>query len=228
MLAVGSVLAVVGRSGRSEYLRSLGRVWEPGGLGKTRPQELGRRGDTGRASALAAGLSAAGLWTMRAQPFAALGEEDRAAGEIVAGLLGGVTLFDGLFDGLDPWRAAELWAYARGATACAVTTHRLDLVGEEDRVAVVRRGEAVFVGTPAELRARGPLSRFEVTTGRGGAVAAMMDPLAVDVRVAGETLTLAAREGQEAAVRLLLQGYGDVRSFVVREPTLAEAIGALL
>ena len=230
MLLSGSVLAVVGRSGsgRSAYLRSLGPVWQPGSLGKLRPQDLGRRGASGKATALAEALTAAGLWDLRARPFAALGESDRTAGEIVAGLLAGVALFDGLFDRLDPWRAAELWDYARASASCGAVTHRLDLIGEPDRIAAVRGGEAAFLGSPAELRAQGPATRFEVTTARGGAVATMLEPLAVNVRVAGESLTFAAREGQEAIVRLLLQGYGDVRSFVVREPTLAEAIAATL
>ncbi len=228
------MLAVVGRSGsgRSAYLRSLGPVAEGAFGAKARPQDLGGRGREGGATALAEALSAGGLWEVRSRPVLSLREDERAACEVVAGLLGGVPRFDGTFDRMDPWRAGALWAFARGFApepgGAAAVTHRLDLPSGEGRIVVLRGGEAVFEGTVAALLARGPASRFEVETGRGGAVAAMVAPLAVDVRISGTTLSFAAREGGEAAVRLLLAGYGDVRSFVVREPTLAEAVGELV
>ena len=230
-----STLAIVGasRSGRSVHLRTLAGeapvLLAPRAWGKTRPQDLGRRGKDG-ASRLAEALDVAGLWHRRAEPISSLGPSGAILAEFVAQSLedAPAIFVDDLFDRLDPWRRGHLLDHLKHRSAVAFTTHALDLAERCDLVTLMADRQVVFSGPPADLIAAEPIQRFEVATGRGGAVAALVEPLAVDVMQEGDRLTFAARAGQEATVRLLLAGYGDVRSFVTRTPTFAEAAASRL
>lgn len=230
-----ATVAIVGasRSGRSTALREMaaGRpvVTAPRAWGKLRPQDLGRRGKDG-ATRLAEALDATGLWNERAVAIATLGPTGALLAEFAALALGdeSAIFVDDLFERLDPWRRVAVRDHLARRAALVLTTHALDLAATCDLVAVTAGGRAVYFGAPGELVASQPVQRFEVVTGRGGAVAALVAPLAVDVAHEGDRLTFRAREGQEAIVRLLLAGYGDVRSIVTRTPTFAEAVAALL
>ncbi|MCH8980136.1 MAG: hypothetical protein IH945_12975, partial [Armatimonadetes bacterium] len=50
------------------------------------------------------------------------------------------------------------------------------------------------------------------------------EPFVTGIRVSGRRLVLQTEDGQEVAARLLTQGYGVVRSVVVKEPSLEEAL----
>jgi hypothetical protein len=52
----------------------------------------------------------------------------------------------------------------------------------------------------------------------------MVEPFVTSVRVSGRRLVMQAEDGQEVAARLLTNGYGLVRSVVVKEPSLEEAL----
>lgn len=236
-VAPGTSVAIVGpsRSGRSTQLRvwaseasstvvSASRAW-----GKLRPQDLGRRGKNG-ATRLAEALDATGLWDERANAISALGLSGALLAEFAALAIGDdpALFIDDLFDRLDPWRRAAVRDHLVREATLVLTTHALDLAGSCDLVAVMAGRRPIFFGAPEELIAAQPIQSFEVETGRGGAVAALVAPLAVDVTQTEGRVTFRAREGQETIVRLLLAGYGDVRSFVTRTPTFAQAVGALL
>lgn len=232
-----SAVAIVGRSrsGRSTLLRTLAAeagatvLASPRAWGKTRPQDVGRRGKDG-ASRLAEALDATGLRHDRAQPIATLGPSGAILAELASASLGDepILFVDDLFDRLDPWRRTEVRDHLKRRATVVFATHALDFAGTCDLVAVVADRLPIFFGSPEELVSTEPVQRFEVETSRGGAVAALVAPLAVDVTEEGDRLVFRARQGQEAAVRLLLAGYGDVRSFVTRTPSFAEAVASRL
>ena len=55
----------------------------------------------------------------------------------------------------------------------------------------------------------------------------MIEPLAVSVKVVRGGMIVSAAKGQETVAKLLTEGYGSVRSVVLREPTLEEAVLSL-
>ena len=226
-----ATVAVLGRtgSGATAFLNSLPGVWHAPAFGaKTRPQDLGGRG-TGGASLLADLLTAAGLWPRRADPIRALTEGQRAAATLVAALLSGepTLALDRELDRLDPWTREALWPRLTERRT-VLATHDLALAERCDLVVVLGPHGPLACESPDALVSRLGLHRFAVETERRRTTRALVEPLAVDVAETPEGLEFRAREGQEAIVRLLLEGYGDVRSFVVRRPTLFEAATALL
>ena len=227
--------AVVGRtgSGRTKYLGTLAPpearwIGEPPIGARTRLQDLGKKGrrDPTR---LSEALTAAGLWELRTKTTAGLTEGQRALAEIVAALLdtSETLVVDEWLDWIDPWSRLALWRLMEDRTVI-LATFDLPLAERCDLVTILGPRGAIVTEAPGELIARVPVERFGVETARGGSVRALIEPFAVDVTEREGWLEFRARKGQELAVKLLLEGYGDVASFVTRRPTLAEAVEHLL
>lgn len=178
-------------------------------------------------------VGAAGLWERRAEPIAALSPGERAAAALAVGLLAAdrspeaVLVADGLFDATDHRRRGDLFTASEGRTLL-IATHDLDLAARCERAAIVREGVVVTIAAPEAIRSGSPPARFEVETGAPGATRELVGDFAVDVEEFAGGLRFRARDGQAVAARLLAAGYGTVRSFVVAEPSFADAVSRLI
>jgi ABC-type uncharacterized transport system ATPase subunit len=109
-----------------------------------------------------------------------------------------------------------------------IATQRPDLVESFGQLVALRAGESVFAGSVRELIGRSRPSTVHVTTDQPSTVRTMVEPLSVSVKVAPGRLEITAHNAQALAARLLTQGYGDVDSIVIQEPTVADALIELL
>jgi ABC-2 type transport system ATP-binding protein len=106
-------------------------------------------------------LEAWGLTTLRRRSFASLSGGQRQRLFITLALLNrpSVVFFDELTQGLDPLARAEVWAAIRevreGGCTVVLVTHFMDEAEALcDRVAVMRAGRLVDIGSPADLISR--------------------------------------------------------------------------
>lgn len=204
---------------------------EPGLLRRTSPQSLakalsGRQGATMAAEA----LGALGLWDDRQKPLTSLSPGQRAACRLLPVLTAGPALLaiDGELDALDPWTWPRVWELLQerlqSGSMLVLATHRAELAPQLDSLVVLRQSKLVFAGDFEGLRrAAGPTEMIVETDDQPG-VRAIAAPFEVKVEQSGQNLRLTAPEGQRLAARLLVEGYGDIRAVVLREPTPAEIL----
>jgi ABC-type multidrug transport system ATPase subunit len=134
-------------------------------------------------------------------------------------------------DALDPWdreHATSLlnWFLHRGGSLI-VATHlaEVGVLGQEAVVLVDE--EIAFAGSMDRLLS-GADTVLEVETEDGGALKALIAPFQVKVeKLNPRQFRLTAQEGQELAVKMILEGYGTIRLVETRPPTLLEALTAL-
>jgi len=157
--------------------------------------------------------------------------------DLALGLVGAPELLflDEPTTGFDPaarHRAWELIARLRElGTTVLLTTHYLEEAQElADRVAVLRSGRLVALGTPDELRADGPLAgtiSFRLPSGTG---AADLPDLAGRVHADGRLVRVETHRTVADAWRLTgwsIDAGVDLGEFTVSPPTLEEAYLAL-
>ena len=210
--------------------RAVPAVW--GSFGRKRtPQDWARSlADDGVFDA----LDALGLGDVCAEPMASLTPNQVAACGLLPCLLtpGGLFLVDGQLDALDPWCldtaiAALLSHMDECGGALLAATVRPDTAERLGSLLVLREREPVFAGTVDDLlRHHGPVT-IEVETEDESTVLAMAEPLAISIRAEAGRVLIQAEDGQETAAKLLTQGYGVVKSVLVREPSLTEALLSL-
>ena len=154
----------------------------------------------------------------------------RAALDLLGPLLARPSLlaFDGQLDRLDPWAHTAAWealrrSLGRGAAALVVTD-RPETAAQCDAIVVLRDRQVRFAGSADALRRLGPPHELTVTTERQIGVRALVSPFEVRVEETSEGLRMEAKDGQELAVRLLREGYGDVKFLVSRAPTVEEGL----
>lgn len=252
-LAGGQSLAVLGpaASGKSRLLRVLAgseraavgkveltepTVWAglSGASRRSTPLGLARRyaGAKGTARATEA-LADCGLWDVRSRSLVELTPGQSAACELLPVLLAppSLLLVDGALDRLDPWTFERVWKAIRRRLehGCALlaATHRADRLSLFTSLVVLREQRVQFFGTlEALLREAGP-TEIVIETDRDAEVRALVEPFEATVRESEGGLVVQAVEGREIAAKLLLEGYGDVRVVLVREPTPDEALRRL-
>jgi ABC-type molybdenum transport system ATPase subunit/photorepair protein PhrA len=229
------VVAGEHRPGRGTREGAKGRLLAPGGApGRAKLGAYARDAADDDLNRGTAALHTLGLWDLRNEPVQSLTVAARAAADLLPALAGrdALVAVDTLLDTLDPWaRMAFLAAWEerrREGAALAVATNRAELVEAAELIVVLETARLRFVGTWAELRERaGPVEAVVEARHVPGAVAAV-DPFEISVKEREDgRLVLTAREGQDVAARLLLEGYGNVRAVVVREATLEEALSRL-
>lgn len=211
---------------------SLSRRSKPNGIA-VKEKSVGPGSRRRSLSAATEALIATRLWEDRNRPISELGASQVAASELLPALLGDepIVLLDGQLDVLDPWTLGsvrEALERRLEAGACLVfSTQRPDLAEQCDVVLVLRGERVRFAGPVEELLRQGPPHVFTVTTENQSGVRALVDPFALRVDVTPAGLRIEAQEGQELAARLMLEGYGDVKTVVHRPPTLDEALRSL-
>lgn len=252
-LSAGQSLAVLGRaaSGKSRLLRVLagterpaqGRIEIEGapalaGLGasprRATPLMIATRaaGSNGKEAAAGA-LGDLGLWDVRAKALAELSPGQAAACELLIPLLAPARLMvvDGQLDRLDPWTFPSVWEriqrrLAQGA-ALVAATHRTDYLASFSSMVVLKAQDVRFFGSLADLLRAAKMTEIIVETDDEAGVRALVEPFEVNIRQTKHGLAMRAAEGREIAAKLLLEGYGDVKLTLVREPTPDEALRKL-
>lgn len=179
-------------------------------------------------------LTALGLWDVRKQNLSELSSGQALACELAGPLSSSadILLIDGQLDGLDPWAYRDAMTLlqkrvGRGAIL-VVATNRPEWAALTDQVVVLKGLRVVFAGTYEDLERQGAPSELELETKGQEGVRALTEPFEVQVAQANGKTVLRASEGQELAAKLLLEGYGDVKAVVVRQPGPRELVEGLL
>ncbi len=246
-------LAIVGRSGsgKSRLLQVMAGLEKPkrgqaqiqgsaevcaaGTLPRRATPELLAKGPAaqGGAARAAEALSALGLWEVRARSIAELSPGLLAGAEMAAALASKaqLILIDGQLDRLDPWTLRSTLSLlekrvAAGAALCLVT-NRAELASRTDTLVVLRSQRIAYAGSFSDLASSGPQTQVEVETQNRPGVRALVKPFEVDITETMGGLCFRAREGQALVAKLLLEGYGDVRSMLVRKPTFDELLDSI-
>ncbi len=201
---------------------------------KQTPQQLARTGAAqGQAGRASEALNATRLWESRQTPVAELSPSQQSACELLPILSheGELICLDGYLDQLDPWTLRSLWDLLRkrmaSGAAIAVVTNRPDVVEQCDLVVVVNAGQVKHAGRVLDLP-RKTDHDLEVSTENQAGVRALAAPFAIEVTHQNGAVKLKAQDGQQLAAKLLLEGYGDVRYIVHRQPTLEECLLGLI
>jgi len=252
-LRSGQMLAVYGpaRSGKTRFLHSLcgldrnhrGSVrlgadaslaGHPPATRRATPESIARR-SAGRSAAgrVAEALAATRLWEDRKEAVGNLSPSGQAASELVAALASPsrILIIDGQLDRLDLWTrnsVLELIEHrlAQGA-ALDMATSLARLAPRSDLLVFWRQCSLAFAGNYSELlRRHGPVC-LEVETLHAPAVRALCDPFEVQITSENGVVKMDAKDGQSLAARMLLEGYGDVRAVVERQPTPDEVLSSL-
>lgn len=179
-------------------------------------------------------LDATGLWHLRKESLAELSHGQVAVASLLP-VLGGsadALVFDGELDTLDPWVLSRvlglLKARAKDGVCALIATNRPEIAAEADVVIVLQEQEIRFAGSPQDLIRSTTPSRLEVGTNNCPGARAVAEPFEVMVSESEGLVRFEAADGQALAARLLLEGYGDVKFVVLREPTFAEALLQLI
>lgn len=201
---------------------------------KSTPSTLARGAPGSTNSRAAEALTALQLWDYRATPVAQLSPSRQSACELLEVFAGkaDLMLVDGTLDLLDPWTLEGALRFLRQrmreGAALILATNRPELLSEFDSFIVLNGSRFRFSGSTADLLREFGVSELEVETSNPASAKAIADPFKVTMESTGRGLVFRTGEGQQLAARLLLQGYGDVKTVVLREPTTQEALLKLL
>lgn len=108
-----------------------------------------------------------------------------------------------------------------------LATNRLAVIGEADWLVLLNKSQIKYAGKVSGLNADS-LESITVATGNPVTARTMSAPLELTVEARPGELTLSAPDGQQVAAKLLLEGYGDVKSVVVRKRPLEDVLAAYL
>jgi ABC-2 type transport system ATP-binding protein len=246
----GDVYAIVGRAGSGKTLLldailgeekpACGEVVVQGTVlaaqyssGKSRSTPFGvakASASKGNQRRIADVLAALGLYDARNVPLHKLTTGMVVACDLLPVLLSDadLVLIDGHLDLLDPWALdgafEELFRLAEEKTAFLIATNRPELAERIGNIIVLVEGQMKYAGTVDKLVRSIEPTEIVVEADDLSTVTTMVEPFVTGVRVSGRRLVLQAEEGQEVAARLLTNGYGLVRSVIVKEPSLEEAL----
>ena len=242
-LYTGDVYAVIGRagSGKTLFLETIlgeqkpacGTIVAMGSIisaeyssGKARQTPFG----VAKASAGKGSQRRLGLWDARNIHLNKLTPGMVVACDLLPPLLSedDIVLLDCHLDLLDPWALdgayEEMFQLAEEGTAFIVATNRPEIAERIGNVIVLQEGQTKYAGPVEKLVSSVEPTELIVEADDLSTVTTMVEPFVTGVRVSGRRLVLQAEDGQEVAARLLTQGYGVVRSVVVKEPSLEEAL----
>lgn len=208
---------------------------EPIAAAKKQTPMLLSQDSGGKAGPFAAeALGALKLWEVRKSPLTSLSAGQLRACAMLPALArsADLILIDGVLDGLDIWmlRDATSLLQKRVATGSAlvIATHRPEWAARTDALMVLQDRKPVFVGSLQLLKQRSGKSELQIETTNVEGVRALCEPFSISIRGSDGGLLVQAAEGQDLAARLLIEGYGDVKSVVVHEPDARELLEDLI
>lgn len=209
--------------------RSSTGLVEPSALGsKKSVQQLAKGADAEVTTRI---LTSLRLWDVRKMALGALTDAQRRCAAFIPALAGGSNLIlaaDWL-DSLDPWALKGLLELLRESQAAKViVSSRPDILAAVDRLIVLNSRGLRFDGAPSDLVKIIRPATVEVETEDPGAVAAIIEPLDLQIESGPGRLVVRTHEGQELAAKLALHGYPWIRAITVRTPTLEEALQSLI
>lgn len=178
-------------------------------------------------------LTALGLTDVRDTQVARLGPSQMIASTLIDGLVpeSGLVIVDGLFDLLDPWRRDAVMQAVDDdldlGKCYLFATNNPALAERCDQIVVVSEGSMVFAGTLAKLLSEAGPTTFTVECDDQTAVAAMVEPFALNIKKSPGQVVFTSHRNQALAAKLLTYGYGAVKSVVAAEPTVADALRSL-
>lgn len=182
---------------------------------------------------LVAVLSALHLWDVREATVSRLTPGRALAVDLLPVFLqsADLALIDGHFDYMDPWMLDDtldlVEQQAQEGKAFLVVTSRPDIADRLGNIIVFKDSVPRFAGTCRELIEHTSPAEVHVEAEDESTVRTMVEPFTVSIKSAKGSLLLTAHNGQELAARLLTHGYGNVKSVILKEPTLEEAIQSL-
>ena len=253
-LTPGDCFAVMGRggSGKSLLLQTITGQSKPGrGSAKVlgawvqaAPEDLPRRGtplslvrdfakrnDSDRTVTV---LNTLGLTEHRDVQLSKLTSSQMIAASLVGPLLGAqpLVVIDGELDMLDPLTLDAVLRLIdedrEAGRAFLVTTNRPDVAERLGNLIVMKSREVSFAGSLRELLEKTQPVELTIECDDSSTVHTMVEPFSVSVKASKGQVVVTAHDGQALAARLLTQGYGNIRTIVWREPTLAEALIGLM
>jgi hypothetical protein len=137
-----------------------------------------------------------------------------------------VAILDLILDALDPWvlpRALKaLRAWLSPGRAAVVVTQRPDVASAFSHALILGGSSILYRGEMEKLLSR--TETLTVETRDVPAVRQLVEPFGVIAEENAQGLTLRAADGQALAARLLLEGYGEIRSIHTRPKSLAETL----
>lgn len=201
---------------------------------RQKPQSIAQK-DKGAAKAAHASeaLSATRLWEFRQTSLSDLSPSQLAACELLAPLasMANLLIIDGQLDVLDPWVLGDVLGLLRrrmdDGASIIVATNRLEILAEFDWVVLLKSQQIRFAGRLSELD-RGVKESIVIETSNQAAAKALGAPFEVSAEEAADGLILTAPSGQELAAKLLVEGYGDVKTVYVKRPKLSDILIQLL
>lgn len=186
------------------------------------------------ATRAAEALAALRLWDERKSLVSNLTLEQKTACSLLPVLAGSekLLLIDGVLDRLDPWTLSstfELISHRlREGAALVVSTNRPEWASRFDTLVVLDQRRIAFVGSMRDLERKEPTSEVVVETSDQQGVRALTDPFEFTVEESDQGICYRAAEGQALAAKLLVEGYGDIKSVVLRRPDAATLLRNLL
>lgn len=174
-------------------------------------------------------LELLGLGERLDTPLSMLSSGQRAMLRVCCALAQNVPLYllDDPFEGADFERASRLWGElddrCRFGATVLFSTRDPAIARKADRVLMLDAGHLIADGTPEQLIDGLNTTRLEVEVSDPEPLMPMLEGVELQVfeRAEGYQLTLYAPD--TLALRLLREGYGNVRTVLVHQPTLADA-----
>lgn len=194
------------------------------------PTSVARGWADRRAGDASGALTAAGLWAVRAKPIDGLSPSQTASAELLGSLASAhpILFVDGQLDVLDAWTlGTALEAFReklRHGAALIAATNRLELCPFFDIVVVMCESRAAFAGSVEELLREADETELVVESRSQRGVRALVEPFEVAIQPTQSGVRLEATEGQAIAAKLLMEGYGDVRTVTLLPPTIEAAV----
>jgi ABC-type multidrug transport system ATPase subunit len=239
--------AVMGRSGsgKSDFLKaSAGLIsashgkavlachgaWAPGARIKKRQTPSGLLTATATKRDKAELLVGLGLVDDANEHYGDLPSSHAAACDLLTALAGDeeMVFIDGLIDRLDPWARKSVLAMVAQQSvegrSFLVSTCMPEVAEALGSIVILSSGAASYFGGVRDLIEHAGPAELVVEADDESTVREICQPFGVTIRSEGGKLLLTADEGQEAAARLLVEGYGVIRAITIRERSLAEVL----
>lgn len=170
-----------------------------------------------------------GLSARADQPVQNLSDGERAMLQLAAAFSQNKPLYflDDPFDRADFERFRRLWQEmedrCRFNSAVLFTTRNPEVAARADRVLMLHEGQLIAQGEPEELMREASAKRIEIETDEPDKVSRLLEPVEVRILDQGDHFRLSLYADDDLALRLLKEGYGQVRAVVIQKPSLSDA-----
>lgn len=194
-------------------------------------KSLNKHGSSARLTQV---LDALGLWEHRQDSIASFEPEMVAACDLLEVLVpqADLCLIDGQLDCLDPWARKSTLSliddWRKAGAAFVVSTNLTTVASALGSLIVFQGFSPVYAGSVPDLLRNVAPTELIIESDDPSSIGSMLEPFALFVKQVEGGLLVHSDKGQELAAQLLTRGYGRVKSIVIREPNLAEALAQIV